>query len=105
MISAYAVECDFAKPYSANSAIRSKICSRLRLVDAVLDRARDEALALLRHLVGLLLAHRAAQQIGFAETEAGELVGDLQHLVLVHDHAERLGGELLELGQQVVDLA
>ena len=64
-----------------------------------------EAVALLRHLLGLLLAHRAAQQVGLAEAVAGEPVRDLEHLVLVDDHAERLGGELLELGQQVLDLA
>ena len=64
----------------------------------------DEALALLLHLLGLLLAHRAAQQVGLAQAVARQPVRDLEHLVLVDDHAERLGGELLELGQQVLDL-
>ena len=35
--------------------------------DAALDRAGDEALALRLHLFADLLAHRAAQKIGFAE--------------------------------------
>ena len=37
------------------------------------QRAFDEALALLGHLLGLLLAHRAAQQVGIAQRVAGEL--------------------------------
>ena len=77
----------------------------LLAVDPALDRAVHEALVLLRHLLGLLLAHRAAQQVGFAEAVAREPVRDLEHLVLVDDHAERLGRELLELGQQVLDRA
>ena len=36
-------------------------------LDAALDRAGDEALALRLHLAADLLAHGAAQQIGFAE--------------------------------------
>jgi hypothetical protein len=43
--------------------------------------------ALLRHLLGLLLAHRAAQQVGAAERVAGEHLRDLHHLLLVQDDA------------------
>ncbi|MOA44706.1 hypothetical protein D3C78_1670240 [compost metagenome] len=39
----------------------------LRLRDAILDGAIDEALTLLVHLLLDLLAHGAAQKIGFAE--------------------------------------
>ena len=80
-----------AKPDPANLAIRSKTFSRLRASMPAREGARDEAIALLRHLLGLLLAHRAAQEIRLAEGVAGELVRDLHHLLLVDDHAERLG--------------
>ena len=38
------------------------------------QRALDEAVALLRHLLGLLLAHGAAQQVGFAQRVAASLL-------------------------------
>ena len=44
----------------------------LALLDAALDRAGDEALALRLHLGADLLAHGAAQQVGLAERVAGE---------------------------------
>ena len=74
----------------------------MRLVEAALDRAGDEALALLVHLLADLLAHRAAQQIGLAERVAREHLRDLHHLLLVDDHAERLAQDRLELGMDVV---
>ena len=40
-------------------------------LDAAFDRTRDETRALRLHLAADLLAHGAAQQIGFAEREAG----------------------------------
>ena len=43
--------------------------------------------ALLGHLLGLLLAHGAAQQVGPAERIAGQDLGDLHHLLLVEDDA------------------
>ena len=49
----------------------------------------DEDLALLLHFLGLLLAHRAAQQVGAAERVARQHVGGLHHLLLIHEHAER----------------
>ena len=56
------------------------------------DRSpRDEALALLLHLFGLLLAHGPAQQIGLAQAVARQRLRDLEHLVLVDDHAVGLG--------------
>ncbi len=47
----------------------------------------DEDGALLRHLLGLLLAHRPAQQVGAAERVAGEHLRDLHDLLLVEDDA------------------
>ena len=44
--------------------------------------------ALLGHLLGLLLAHRAAQQVGAAERVAAQHLRDLHHLLLV-DHDRR----------------
>ena len=73
-------------------------------LDAALDRAGDETLALRLHLLADLLAHGAAQQIGFAEREAGEDLRGLHHLLLVDDDAEGLAQDRLELGMDVVRL-
>jgi hypothetical protein len=51
--------------------------------------AVDEGALLLGHLLGLLLAHRAAQEIGAAERVARERAGDLHDLLLVDDDAVR----------------
>jgi hypothetical protein len=56
-------------------------------VDAVGARAGEEDLALLGHLLGLLLAHRAAQHVGTAQRVAGQHLRDLHHLLLVQDDA------------------
>ena len=56
-------------------------------VDAARHGAVDEDGALLGHLLGLLLAHRAAQQVRAAERVAGQHLRDLHHLFLVQDHA------------------
>ena len=63
----------------------------------------DKAVALLGHLLGILLAHGAAQQIGFAQRVAGEHVGDLHHLLLVDDDAQRLLEQGFQLRQLVAD--
>jgi hypothetical protein len=73
---------------------------RLFLRDAVLQRPFDKDALLLRHLLGLLLAHRAAEQIGAAERVAGELLRDLHHLLLVDDDAV---GRLQELVDERVE--
>src|SRR3954469_17639924 len=62
--------------------------ARLRLREAALDRARDEALALRVHLGLDLLAHGAAQEVRLAERVAGEQLRHLHHLFLVDDDAE-----------------
>ena len=67
-------------------------------------RALHETLALLRHLLGVLLAHGAAQQVGFTERVSREPVGDLHHLFLVHDHAQRLRQDFFQFRQFVFDL-
>ena len=68
-----------------------------------LDGSVDKACALLGHLLRILLAHGAAQQVGFAQGVAGEHVGDLHHLLLVDDDAERLLEQGFQLRQLVAD--
>ena len=79
-----------------------------------------EALELLVELGLLLLAHRAAEDVGLSEAEAGDPLGDRHHLLLVDDQAvarvedvgERLGELLVDrrdlllavLAQRVVDV-
>ncbi len=64
---------------------REQLEDRFRLVavDVVGDGAGDEAVALRRHLGADLLAHRAAQVVGFRHRVAGEDLRDLHHLLLV----------------------
>ena len=64
-------------------------------------RAAHEALALLGHLLQLLFAHRAAQQIGIAQRVARQQVRDLHHLLLVQDDAVGFLQQLLQLGHFV----
>ncbi len=66
------------------------------LATPLLDRAVDEAVALLVHLRLDLLTHGAAQQVGFAERIARQHLRDLHHLFLVDDNA-------LGLLEQMVD--
>ncbi len=76
----------------------------LGLGDAPLDRASDEALALLLHFRADLLAHGAAQEIGFAKRVARELLRNLHHLFLVDDDAVGLLQDRLHLGMDVVGI-
>ena len=76
----------------------------LALVEAALDGAGHEALALGVHLRLDLLAHGAAQQVGVAERIAGEDLRDLHHLFLVDDDAERLLQDRLELRMRIPGL-
>ena len=75
----------------------------LSLGHAACDRAADEDRALLGHFLGLLLAHRLAQQVGAAESVAGEDLRDLHHLFLVQDDPVGLGQHRLQVRVQVVD--
>src|SRR5260221_10419476 len=60
----------------------------LPALNAAFDGARNKALALLLHFLAYLLAHRLAQQVGFAERIAGHDLRDLHHLFLIDDDAE-----------------
>jgi hypothetical protein len=62
-----------------------------------------ELAALLRHFLGLLLAHRAAQQVGAAQRIAGQHLGDLHHLFLVHDHAVGRRQHRLQRGVRIAE--
>ncbi len=70
---------------------------RLGPVDAALDRALGEDLALGVHLGAYLLAHGAAQQVGRAQAVAAHLLGDLHHLLLVDHDAVGFGQDLAQL--------
>ena len=70
--------------------------------DAALDRAGDEAVALRRHLLAVLLAHGAAQDVGLAEAVAGEIARDLLHLLLIGDDAVGRLQDRLQLGMQII---
>ena len=72
-------------------------------VEAVRFRAGDEDVALFRHLLDVLLAHRPAQQIGAAERVAADRLRDLHHLLLVHHHAVGRREDRLEPRVRVVD--
>ena len=100
-----------------------RIGRRVRLVEAVLGKllhqveelagqirilalgrsAFHEGLALLGHFLGLLLAHRPAQQVGTAQRVAGDDLRDLHHLLLVDD--DPVGGlqAVLQVRMEVVD--
>ncbi len=47
----------------------------------------QEFLALRGHFLAFLLAHGAAQNVGFTEGKSGEAIGDLHHLFLIQDDA------------------
>src|SRR3954468_4974592 len=75
----------------------------LALIEATLDRTLNEALALLRHLLDILLPHRATEKVGFAERVSGETLPYLHHLLLINDDAKRLAQDLFQLRQLVFD--
>ena len=64
--------------------------------------AVDEDAALALHLVGLLLAHGPAQQVGVAQRVTGQLLGDLHHLLLVDHDALGLAEQRLQIRVQVL---
>ena len=63
----------------------------------------NENVALFRHLLDVLLAHRAAQQVGATQRVAADRLRDLHHLFLVHHHAVRGRENRLEARVLVVD--
>ena len=72
-------------------------------VELVLFRPGDELLPLLGHLLGLLLPHRPAQQVGAAEAVAGQDLGDEHDLLLVDDDPVGVLEDRLELREVVGD--
>jgi hypothetical protein len=58
-------------------------------------------LTLLGHLLGLLLAHRAAQQVGRAQAVTGRHLRRLHHLLLVDHDAVGGGQHLLQAGVRI----
>ena len=67
-----------------------KDLSGASLGEAFLRGAFGEGGALLSHLGGVLLAHRAAQQVSSTERVAADDIGDLHHLLLIDHHTEGL---------------
>src|ERR1035437_883548 len=78
----------------------SRYCQSDRLPAG--NRALHEPFALLDHLLELLLAHGAAQQVGVAQRIARQPIGDLHHLLLVDDDAVGLLEQFLQLRQVVL---
>ena len=70
---------------------------------AFLRRAVAEDLAMLGHLLGLLLAHRTAQQVGAAERIAAQDLRGLHDLFLVDHDAVGLGQHLGHQRVRVLD--
>ena len=58
--------------------------------------ALDEIATFLRHFRRVLLAHRAAQQVGTAERVAGEQLGGVLHLFLIDHHAVGVAADGLQ---------
>ena len=65
--------------------------------------AGKELGALGGHFFFFLLAHGAAENVGFAEGEAGQAIGDLHDLFLIEDDAVGFFENVLELGKFVGD--
>ncbi len=73
------------------------------LIELQLGRASHERDALLGHLLGDLLSHRASQQVGAAERVAADRGADLHDLLLIDDDAERFSQDGLKLREHVLD--
>ena len=65
--------------------------------------AFDKDFALLRHLLRILLTHRAAQQVGRAQTVAGQQVGGLLNLLLVNQNTVGFAAYILQQRVQILD--
>ena len=75
----------------------------LGLVDAFFRRPLSEDFTVLRHFLGLLLTHRAAQQVGSAQRVAAHELRSLHHLFLVHKDAVGLRQHFLQQWMRVTD--
>ena len=83
-----------------------QIEDRVRFLLRNLVRARatfDEVVALFRHGFFVLLAHRAAKQIGLRERVAPEFARRRHHLFLVNHHAVGVGADFFEQWVQILD--
>ena len=74
------------------------------LLVALLQRARNEILLLLRHDRGDLLAHGLSDDIGFAQGIACDGAEYMQHLVLIDDDAVGLLQDVLQVRMRVLSL-
>ena len=70
-------------------------------IDPVLEGAVDKDSSLLGHLLGLLLTHGAAHDVGIAEAVSGEDLRRLHDLFLVDDDAVGLFEDALKPGVEV----
>jgi hypothetical protein len=73
------------------------------LGDLVLDAAGDELLLVDGHLLALLLAHRAAHEVGLAQGVAAEPLRELHDLLLVDQNPVGVPENLLHLRDEVLD--
>ena len=73
-------------------------------VKSLFLRASDETLAVRRHFLRLLLAHRAAKKVRLSERISRDDVRDLHHLFLVDDDAVGFRENRLQLGEFELDL-
>ncbi len=73
-------------------------------VDPAPERALEEDLALLGHLLGLFLAHRAPQQVRAAQGVVAQHLGNLHHLLLVQDDAVGRLQDRFQIRMRVLDL-
>ncbi len=74
------------------------------LLTAVRFRARHELVGELLHDLGLLLAHRLAQVVGFVQREARQGAGDQHDLLLVDDAPVSVAQDRFHRGVWVRDL-
>src|SRR3546814_13740600 len=89
-------------PYT--TLFRSEQFVRLRLADLLVGAALHEPRPLGVHLRLNLLAHRAAQQIGFAKRIARQYLGGLHHLFLIDEDAVGLAQHRLQQRMRIFDL-
>src|SRR3546814_6616306 len=73
-----------------------QLVRRLRRDLVMLAAALDEGLALRIHFGLDLLAHRAAQEVGAAETVARQYLRRLHHLFLIDEDAVGFGKDAFE---------
>ena len=75
-----------------------------RFLDFALDCTLDENAALLRHLIGVFLSHRATQQIRRTQRIAADNLRDLHHLLLIHDDTVSRLQRYFQIGVEIIGL-